>query len=597
VRTITFYSYKGGVGRSLLVANAARYLSTLGKKVFALDLDLEAPGLHYKFELGRDSVRTHAMVGVVDILTDFLKKGALPSSLDGYTSQITVAPEAGVIQLMRAGTAPQGDYWQKLSRVNWYDLFYGPEPLGAPFFLELKERIRRAFAPDFLLIDARTGMTEMGGVAATLLADTVVCLALASIEHLEGLRAVMRGIRQSTSREYTSTNVMLVPVLSRLPPKKEVVLEEQDLTRVRTFLNEPLESDGVGLDVDEVIVLHREPLLDLDEQLLVGGQNSPHELPLLRDYLRLFSKIIPAEDIRPHVGQLIQRATNRLLDDPDSAQSDLEALTTYCADEEAFRALLKLYLVRKVPLEKLLATAALMWQLGASSSESYQLLWNIVRAAYSEPRATDAQKKYADFAEAIWRFTGMKDIRVGMTIVNSFSTERKDVAIRLLTDYVDKADPPDPAPIGKLVDLLRSNSMLATALSVIDRFKATVDGPDFQTAWARVALSVREPSAALRTIEDKLFRADAVRAEDPLTLYRLFRMVGAPTASDLLREVLEEAVSKGNMRFLRDMAIVMYDEGRLDDFHLLARGRVPSNFLNELETELKQRRRSRFLNA
>ena len=46
MRTITYYSYKGGVGRTLLVANTAKYLSTLGKTVFALDLDLEAPGLH-----------------------------------------------------------------------------------------------------------------------------------------------------------------------------------------------------------------------------------------------------------------------------------------------------------------------------------------------------------------------------------------------------------------------------------------------------------------------------------------------------------------------------------------------------------------------
>lgn len=48
METIAFYSYKGGVGRSLLVANAARFLGMLGKGVVALDLDVEAPGLHYK---------------------------------------------------------------------------------------------------------------------------------------------------------------------------------------------------------------------------------------------------------------------------------------------------------------------------------------------------------------------------------------------------------------------------------------------------------------------------------------------------------------------------------------------------------------------
>ena len=30
MQTITFYSYKGGTGRSLLVANAAKYLNRFG---------------------------------------------------------------------------------------------------------------------------------------------------------------------------------------------------------------------------------------------------------------------------------------------------------------------------------------------------------------------------------------------------------------------------------------------------------------------------------------------------------------------------------------------------------------------------------------
>ena len=47
--TITFYSYKGGTGRALALANGARDLARLGLKVVAIDFDLEAPGLHYKF--------------------------------------------------------------------------------------------------------------------------------------------------------------------------------------------------------------------------------------------------------------------------------------------------------------------------------------------------------------------------------------------------------------------------------------------------------------------------------------------------------------------------------------------------------------------
>src|SRR5580700_2760824 len=162
MRTITFYSYKGGVGRSLLVANAAKYLSTLGKKVFALDLDLEAPGLHYKFELDSDTRQSPAVPGIVDILVSVIKQNPLPQSLEDYTTQVPVSEGAGSIRIMPAGTAPSGDYWRLLSQVNWYDLFYGDNPAGVPFFLELKERIRTDYNPDFFLIDARTGITEMG---------------------------------------------------------------------------------------------------------------------------------------------------------------------------------------------------------------------------------------------------------------------------------------------------------------------------------------------------------------------------------------------------------------------------------------------------
>ena len=48
---ITFYSYKGGVGRSMAMANLAVLLARdYGLDVVVVDWDLEAPGLHRFFE-------------------------------------------------------------------------------------------------------------------------------------------------------------------------------------------------------------------------------------------------------------------------------------------------------------------------------------------------------------------------------------------------------------------------------------------------------------------------------------------------------------------------------------------------------------------
>ena len=59
---ITFYSYKGGTGRTMALANIAWILAQGGKKVLAVDWDLESPGLHKFFQpfLDNDIVADHA---------------------------------------------------------------------------------------------------------------------------------------------------------------------------------------------------------------------------------------------------------------------------------------------------------------------------------------------------------------------------------------------------------------------------------------------------------------------------------------------------------------------------------------------------------
>jgi hypothetical protein len=82
-----------------------------------------------------------------------------------------------------AGQVPLRDYWSKLSRINWHDLFYSEQAIGVQIVMELRARIVEELKPDFVLIDSRTGITEMGGVATALLADKVICLVLPAQEN------------------------------------------------------------------------------------------------------------------------------------------------------------------------------------------------------------------------------------------------------------------------------------------------------------------------------------------------------------------------------------------------------------------------------
>ena len=158
MQTITFYAYKGGTGRTLALANAAVYLARLKQKVFAIDLDLEAPGLHHKLALSPGGSLPPIERGIVDCIHTFVAQGQIPEKLASYTIPVPREEERdGPITLMPAGNVLSANYWRQLARLDWHKLFYSDDAEGIPFFLELKERIRAEFSPDFLLIDARHG--------------------------------------------------------------------------------------------------------------------------------------------------------------------------------------------------------------------------------------------------------------------------------------------------------------------------------------------------------------------------------------------------------------------------------------------------------
>lgn len=428
MQTITFYSYKGGVGRTLALANVARYLSTFGQRVFVMDFDLEAPGLHHKL-LEQDPPPLHR--GLVDIVALFLQTGRSPSSLEDYVIEVPAKTSSGGrIFLLPAGKAPTAEYWHALSCINWHELLHSageaetPSP-GLLLFLEIKALIEKDYQPDFLLIDSRTGITEIGGVATSILADQVVCLLLNNRENLEGTRAVLRAL-QSSLRLPDQEPVEILTVLTRLPISKDPEPEDQIVNRVRDFLNEEADDLAQTLSLQEVFVFHSEPELELQEALRVGGAKGPEESPLLGDYLRLFARLIPSETIEKNVQPLINESLARSLDNPDQTQRDLEILAASTVSPIAQEALLKFLRLRQVGGASILRVAHRLWELTHDASNPL-----IVEAVMkNRPPVYDAEMPAAlyhdqivpsSFVEAVWRTAGASSMDVGLPLAKGLS--------------------------------------------------------------------------------------------------------------------------------------------------------------------------------
>ncbi len=204
----TFYSYKGGVGRSMAMANVGRWMAMQGLRVMLVDWDLEAPGIESFFFDGDrlDSVRSSP--GLIDMVLDYRERyphiqraadevGATQAMDDALVpvSAHTVAVERhgpGTLALVPAGFRAEGrfqDYATAVQRFDWQDFYTSFD--GGAYFEWLRNQLLAE--ADVVLIDSRTGVTEMGGVCTRQLANVVVSFSAANYQNLDGVVRMMRS--------------------------------------------------------------------------------------------------------------------------------------------------------------------------------------------------------------------------------------------------------------------------------------------------------------------------------------------------------------------------------------------------------------------
>lgn len=214
METLAFYSYKGGVGRSLFLATAARFLASLGQKIMVLDLDFEAPGQHYKLGVAERQGATRSG-GVVPYLLATAHGAASPPALSEHMTEVPVpADSQGWLRLMPAGPAPEPAYWTALKELSEQLRFDDPSGQGLMPLLDLHARIAEELKPEYLLLDVRSGVTDLGGIATTILADTVVCMSGPDQESVDGTIAVTEAIK-SAPRLQGQSPIRVMPVLAR----------------------------------------------------------------------------------------------------------------------------------------------------------------------------------------------------------------------------------------------------------------------------------------------------------------------------------------------------------------------------------------------
>ena len=304
----TFYSFKGGVGRSLALVNVAAQFALSGKRVLLVDFDLEAPGLD-TFDLLQSNANTP---GIVDYVQKYLKANRVPNVLD-YVAQSKFNDQ---MYLMPSGDAKQ-NYATKAFQIDWKDLYANRD--GYLLFEDMKAQWQKELQPDYVFIDSRTGYSDTSGICTRQLPDSVVVLFFPNEQNLRGISKVVTDIR-SEADSMRQRDIALHFVMSNVP----FLDDEEEI--IQDFQQRFAEA----LEFSDCHVIHRYDSLPLLQQSVFVAERPNSRLT--KEY-QFLAKLISNGNIADRSGALfrIEQYWNRLIS--PSKPNDIETAKQRVIDE------------------------------------------------------------------------------------------------------------------------------------------------------------------------------------------------------------------------------------------------------------------------
>ena len=293
-RVVAFYGFKGGSGRSFLMANTAAILAEMGHRVLIIDADLEAPGLGDFLDQPSSSIFAdwRGRDGLLDLLLDLsperqsetdpqLEKKDLPDILDrklfpkdwleiardkkgertGYFTSIDLPEEEKVAldsgKFLRKSTSTKrktkergeiflmgpGDhrsrgvrgplqYVAKLVHFDWNLYLYDDRFSfnGADVLIGLGRVLRESEKFDSVLIDARTGYNFATLAWIRHLATDVVALTTSSYQSIDGIARMCSVLKPNPNSRDRSIESLNV-VISKWVGDRQDTSERSVLTK------------------------------------------------------------------------------------------------------------------------------------------------------------------------------------------------------------------------------------------------------------------------------------------------------------------------------------------------------------------------------
>jgi tetratricopeptide (TPR) repeat protein len=320
-KIITFYSYKGGTGRTMALANVAWILAANGYRVLAADWDLESPGLHRFLHPFLPNAEREGR-GVVDMIRAYQltamrsdERSRRERHIVDYARVEQYAfslewefPPGATLDFLPAGIQNL-EYVATLAAMDWDEFYSGLN--GGEFLDMMRADMQRHY--DYVLIDSRTGLTDVADICTVHLPDILVDCFTLSTQGIEGAARVARLIES----QYPSRGIRILPVPMRVDQAEKERVEAGRAFARRLFAGFPTGmSDSARQQYWDAVEVPYQAFYAFEEILAAFGDRSGGPASMLASFERLTAQLtgglvtslpVLEEDLRTRVRQRFMR--------------------------------------------------------------------------------------------------------------------------------------------------------------------------------------------------------------------------------------------------------------------------------------------------
>lgn len=249
---ISFYSYKGGTGRTTTAANVAYQLALMENKVLCIDLDIDGPGLFTVF-----GIENNPALEEKNIVRYFADQGS-PNYEDFIHDLSEIHSVKGKFDIIPATMSINREDALETMGHNLPDKFEG-------LITEAKEHY------DYIILDTASGISDYSVLAFSVSNQIIVCFKW-SKQHVLGTLRVSKLLKKIADlKQYPLEKWLLIPTsVSPANNEYEKRRKEDVISVIRKNLSKDIDleiSEDSKQKWEEGIITEKDLLFDQYREL------------------------------------------------------------------------------------------------------------------------------------------------------------------------------------------------------------------------------------------------------------------------------------------------------------------------------------------